>query len=148
MHLAHHTAGLRCIHEQSQCKRQRQIMGIPWARSAIWREWKHRHRERQRLRKEGNAWINKVSDMRLALAKTIAKVCISWYFESPETDLHIAENACGIDYANTWSPKQALWLAKSQSLHCSTSDNGWETLWTSLPELLKHAISNNPSLRP
>jgi len=27
-------------------------------------------------------------------------------FESPETDPHIADNACCIDYADTWSSKQ------------------------------------------
>jgi hypothetical protein len=35
------------------------------------------------------------------LAKRIDKVPISWYFESLQTNLHIAENACCIDYANT-----------------------------------------------
>jgi hypothetical protein len=39
--------------------------------------------------------------MKLGLAKIIEKGCTSRYFESPETDLHNAENACGIDYANT-----------------------------------------------
>jgi len=60
----------------------------------------------QRLRKDGNARISKVSAMRPGFAKIIEKVHISSYFESPETDLHIAENDCGIDYADTWSPKQ------------------------------------------
>jgi len=80
----------------------------------------------QRLRKEGNSWINKVSAVRPGLVKIIEKVCISWYFESPEIDLHIAENACGIDYADTWSSKRVHWLSKSQSPHCSTSDYGCE----------------------
>jgi len=48
----------------------------------------------QILRKEGNARINKVSAMRPALAEIIQKVRISRYFECPETDFHIAENAC------------------------------------------------------
>jgi len=60
----------------------------------------------QRLRKEGNARIIKVSAMRPGLAKLIEKVRISWYFKSPEADIHIAQNACCINYANTWSPKQ------------------------------------------
>jgi len=60
----------------------------------------------QRLWKEGNARINKVSAMRPGLAKIIEKVRISWYFESPEADLHKAVNACCINYANTWSPKR------------------------------------------
>jgi len=80
----------------------------------------------QRLRKEGNARINKVSAMGPGLAKIIEKVCISWYFERPETDLHVPENACGIDYADTWSPKRLHWLSKCQSLHCSTADYGCE----------------------
>jgi len=68
----------------------------------------------QRLRKEGDARINKVSAMRLGLAKIIEKVRISRYFESPEPDLHIAENACYIDYADTWSSKRVHWLSKSK----------------------------------
>jgi len=60
----------------------------------------------QRLRKEGNARMNKVSAMRPGLAKTIEKVRISTYFQSAEADLHIAENACCIDYTDTWSSKR------------------------------------------
>jgi len=59
----------------------------------------------QRLRKEGNVRIIKVSAMTSGLAKIIEKVHISRYFESSETDLHIAENASCIDYADTWSSK-------------------------------------------
>jgi len=55
----------------------------------------------QRLRKEGNARINKVSDMRPGIAKIIGKVCISTYFKCAETNLDIAENACCINYADT-----------------------------------------------
>jgi hypothetical protein len=44
--------------------------------------------------------------MKPGLAKIIEKVRISWYFESSETDLDIAENACCIDYAHTWSLKR------------------------------------------
>jgi len=78
----------------------------------------------QRLQKEGNARINKVLAMKPGLAKIIEKVRISWYFESPEADLDIAENACCINYADTWSPKQVHWLSKSQSPHCCTSYYG------------------------
>jgi len=80
----------------------------------------------QRLRKEGNARINKVLAMRPGLARIIEKVCISWDFESPETDLHIAENCWCINYAETWSPKRVHWLSKSQCPHCCNSDYGWE----------------------
>jgi hypothetical protein len=55
----------------------------------------------QRLRKQGNARINKVSAMRSALAKRIEKVHNSRHFESPKTDLYKAENSCCIDYAET-----------------------------------------------
>jgi len=80
----------------------------------------------QRLRKEGNARINKVSAIKPGLAKIIEKVCISWYFGSPEIDLHIAENACCIDYADSWSLKRVHWLSKSQSSHRGTTDYGCE----------------------
>jgi len=80
----------------------------------------------QWLRKEGNARINKVSAMRPGLANIIEKLCISWDFESPETNLHIAENACCPNYADTWSPKRVHSLSNSQSPHCSTSDYGCE----------------------
>jgi hypothetical protein len=66
-----------------------------------------------RLRKEGNARINMVSAMRPGLAKIIEKVHISTYFESAEADLHIAENACCIDYADTWSSKRVHSQSKS-----------------------------------
>jgi hypothetical protein len=59
----------------------------------------------QRLRKEGNATINKVSAMRPGLAKIIEKVRISTYFQSAEADLHMAENDSCIDYTHTWSSK-------------------------------------------
>jgi len=78
----------------------------------------------QRLRKEGNARINKVSAMRPGLAKIFEKVHISKYFESPETDLHIEENDCVIDYADTWLSKRVHSLSNSPSPHCSTTDYG------------------------
>jgi len=80
----------------------------------------------QRLRKEGNARINMVSAMRPGLAKVIEEGRISWYFESPDADLHIAEKVWCINYANTWSPKQGYWLSKSQSPHCRSSNYGCE----------------------
>jgi len=59
----------------------------------------------QTLRKEGYARIDKVLAMKLGLAKIIEKVCISRYFETAETDIHIAEDVCCIVYANTRSSK-------------------------------------------
>jgi hypothetical protein len=110
----------------------------------------------QWLRKEGNARISKVSAMRLGLAKIIEQVRISWYCESPEADLHIAVNACWITYANTWLLKRVHRLAKSQSLHCTTSDYGCEAtleLYTGvLPALLPFTgihtwVASNPNIQ-
>jgi len=67
----------------------------------------------QRLRKKGNARINKVSAMKPGLAKIIEKVRIWRIFESTETDHCIAANACGIDYAHTWLSKPVYGLATS-----------------------------------
>jgi len=67
-----------------------------------------------------------VSTMRPGLAKIIEQVCISRYFESPETDLHIAGNACCVDYANTWLSKRFHWLSKSQSPVCGDTYHGCE----------------------
>jgi len=100
----------------------------------------------QRLRKEGNAWINTVPVMRPGIVKEIEKVCISWHFENPETDLHIAEHAYGIDYTATWLSKRVSWLLKSQSLQCGTPDNWFEGMfelitgvaWTCLPMMGIH----------
>jgi len=82
----------------------------------------------QRLRKEGNARIYRVSAMRPGLANIIEKVRIARYFESPETDLYIAEIACCIDYADTWSSKWVHSLSNSHSPHCGTADYGCEHL--------------------
>jgi len=54
-----------------------------------------------RLRNEGNATINQVSAINPGIPKIIEKVHMLRNFESPQTDLHIAENACYIDYADT-----------------------------------------------
>jgi len=62
----------------------------------------------ERLRKEGNSRINKVSAMRPGFAKEIEKVHISGCFDNPETDSHIAAKACCIDYTDTWSSKRVL----------------------------------------
>jgi len=78
----------------------------------------------QRLRKQGNVRIDRVSAMGPGIAKIIDKVRISWYFECPETDLHIAQNACCIDDTDTGSPKRVHWLSKSLSPNRCTSDYG------------------------
>ena len=75
------------------------------------------------------------------LAKIIEKVHISRYFESPETDLYIAENACCIDYTDTWLSKRVQWVSTSEIPHHSATNYGCkDTLeldtgiaWASLP---------------
>ena len=64
--------------------------------------------------------------MNPGLATIIEKVCILWYFGSPEIDLHIAENACCMDYADTWSSERVHWLLKCQSSHRDTTHSGCE----------------------
>ena len=123
---ARHTAGFRGIDEQSQCNWPHQALGSPWAQSAIWREWKHRHREGSQTSKEGNARINKVSAMKPGLAKIIEKVRISRYFASSETHHHMVENACSIDYADTWSSKRVHWLSLRRSSDRGITDYGCE----------------------
>jgi hypothetical protein len=44
--------------------------------------------------------------MRSGLAKIIEKARIARYFESPETDITLAENGCCIDFADIWLRKQ------------------------------------------
>jgi len=78
----------------------------------------------QRLWREGNATINKGLAMRPGLTKIIAKVRICRYFEWPETNLHIAENACCVDYADTWSSKWVDWLSRGENTTSSTSYYG------------------------
>jgi len=100
----------------------------------------------QRLWKEGNSQINNVSTMRPGLAKIIEKVHNSTYFESAETDLHIAENVCCIDYSDTWSSKRVHWLSNSQSRNCSPTIYDCENrvefdagvAWASLPIMRIH----------
>ena len=76
----------------------------------------------QRLRKEGNARINKVSAMKPGLAKIMEKVRISRYSENSETNYHIAANAGCVDYVDTWSSKQVYRLSKSESTNRSPSN--------------------------
>jgi len=56
----------------------------------------------------------------------IENVRISWWFESPEIDLHIAKNASCIDYTDTWPSKRVHWASKIQSLPSGTSDYACE----------------------
>jgi hypothetical protein len=63
--------------------------------------------------------------VRSGLAKIIEKVRISWYFETPEIHLHIAENVFCIEYTDSSSSKQVLWLSYSESPHHRTSNYWW-----------------------
>jgi len=69
----------------------------------------------QRLRKEGDARINKELAMRQGLPMIIEKVRLARYFESSEIDRHIAVNADCTDYTDTWLSKRVHWLSKRQS---------------------------------
>jgi hypothetical protein len=62
--------------------------------------------KKQRLQKEGNARINKVSAMKPGFVKIVEKLCIWSNMESIDTDLCMAANACSIDYADTWLSKR------------------------------------------
>jgi len=64
--------------------------------------------------------------MRPGLATILEKLRSSWNFDSPETDLSIAANACCIDYADTRLLKRIHWLSKSQCTNCSTTYYGCE----------------------
>jgi len=98
----------------------------------------------QRLRNEGNAGINKVWAMRPGLAKIIEKVLISRHCERPQRNLHKADNACCVNYADTWLSKWVHWRSQGQSLNSSTSDYGCESTvefnigvpWVSLPNTI------------
>jgi len=94
----------------------------------------------QRLRKDGNARINKLSAMRPGLAKIIEKVSISRYFESSETDLHTAENTCCIDYADTWSSNKLLDCQKANIRIACPTIKDVKTQWNWTLELLEQAL--------
>jgi len=95
----------------------------------------------QRLRKEGNARINKVSAMKPGLAKIIEKVRISRYLKNSETDHHIAANVSCVDYVDTGLSKRVYRLSKSRSTNRSPTYYGCENTvefdtgvaWASLP---------------
>jgi len=53
MHGIRHSACFGCIHELCRCNRPQQVLGSPCARSAIWREWQHRHWEESKTSKRG-----------------------------------------------------------------------------------------------
>jgi len=53
VHGARHAACSGCLDEHSGSRRPHQVLGSPWARSAIWREWKHRHWENSKTSKRG-----------------------------------------------------------------------------------------------
>jgi hypothetical protein len=53
MHGTRHLVVFGHIQEQSGCKRLHQVLGSPWARSAVWREWKHRHWEESKTSNRG-----------------------------------------------------------------------------------------------
>ena len=80
----------------------------------------------QWLRKEGNSGFNTVSAMIPGLAKIFWKQGIWRDFQSGDTDIQKAANACCIDYADTESSKWVHWMSISQSANPITTDSGWE----------------------
>jgi len=82
----------------------------------------------QRLRKEGNAGINKVMAMRPGLANLMEKVHNRRHFERPETDLYLADNACCIDYSDTRLSKRVHWLSQCKRSNRSTTFYGCENM--------------------
>ena len=64
--------------------------------------------------------------MRPGLPMIHETVHISRHFKWHETNLHITENACCVDYADTWSSKQVHWLSNGQCMNCSTTYSGCE----------------------
>jgi len=73
----------------------------------------------QRLRKEGNARINKVLTIRWDLAKLIEKLHIAKSYGYAVTGLHIEENDYWIDYTYTNLSERDHWLSTSQSMSWS-----------------------------
>jgi len=79
--------------------------------------------------------------MRPGLPKIIGKVRISRHFQRPETDYHIAENNCCVDYTDTWSSKWVHWLSKGRCTNSSRTYYACENMvefdiavaWASLP---------------
>jgi len=71
----------------------------------------------QRLWKEGNATINKLSAMKPGVPQVIEKVCISIYFETIETNLYMAANTCYIEYAGNRLLKRVLSASTCQSMN-------------------------------
>jgi len=103
----------------------------------------------QSLRKEGIAIINKVLAMRSGFTKIIVNLHVSSGFEWPHSNLHIAENACCMDYINTWSSKLFHCPLHRHSTNHSTTSYRCENMvicdirvvWTNLP-----IISINPQV--
>jgi len=80
----------------------------------------------QNVRKEGNARIYKLSEIKPGLPKIIPKVLIWRIFARYENDLGIPWNACGTAYADTWSSKRLHLQSKSYSTKCHTTYYGCE----------------------
>jgi len=101
--------------------------------------WRLHSWNSQRLRNDGNTRINKVLAMRTYLAKIIEKVCISWYFERPEIDIHIAENARCVHYVDTWLLKQVHHCQRANVAIAVLPSIDVKTHWNSTRLLLERA---------
>jgi len=78
----------------------------------------------QRLRKEVNTRIHKVSALEPGLAKIIETVCISRYFENFETDHHMAVISSCVDYIDTGLSRGVYPQSKTQTSNRSPTYDG------------------------
>jgi len=126
MHGSHHSACSKCIHEQSECERPHQVLASQWPRSGIGDESQHRHWEELKTSKGGQYSTQQSVGHATWFSNDNWE---SKYFKilwSPQTDSHIAENACCIDCADTWLSKRVQWQSKSHSMNRSTTNYVYE----------------------
>ena len=90
--------------------------------------------------------------MRPGSAKIIERLLNTSNFESIETDLHIAANACCIEYSNSCSSKRVHWLSNCHSLYLRTTYYRCEVtvefdIWFASVRLLFYANSPASGMR-
>jgi hypothetical protein len=118
----------------------------PWVRSAIWRKYKHGHWEVSMTSKSYQCLNQQSVGHEPRFNNDNWECTISIYFESAETDLHIAEHDYFIDYADTWSSKGVHRLSKGPCTNCSSSNSGCGNMvkfnpgvaWVRLPIMRIH----------
>jgi len=103
MHGARHTAGFRCIHEQSRCERPHEVLGSPWVWLAIGRQWSHSHCDESKASERRQHKNQYRVGHEIRFHEDNVESTYPRYFESAKTDLHVATIASCIDYTNTSS---------------------------------------------